>query len=71
MAQNHRAPRADVIYMLPAVRIPKVGALGAADKAGRAANGFKCANRGVDPAWDTALGAFEQGDIVVLDDCAV
>ena len=65
MAQDHGPPGADVIDMALAIGIPEIGTLGALHKAGRTAHGLEGAYGGVDAAGDNALGAVEQGQVVV------
>ena len=52
VAQNHRAPGADVVGVALAVGVPHVGTLGAADEARRATHGAKSAHGRVDAARD-------------------
>ena len=59
VAQDHRAPGADVVDVLLAVGVPHVGPLGAGDEARRAAYGAKGAHGRVHAAGDQRLGAFE------------
>ena len=61
MAQDHRAPRADVVDVALVVGVPKISALGAFDKARRAANSAKGAYRRVDAARNDKASAFEKG----------
>ena len=65
VAQNHRAPGADVVGIALAVGVPHIGALGAADKARRAAYGLKGAHRRVDAAGNNGAGAGKEFDIAV------
>jgi len=44
VAQDHRAPGADVVDVALAVGVPEVGALGARDEARRAAHGLEGAH---------------------------
>jgi hypothetical protein len=61
MAQDHRAPGADVVDVAPAFDVPQPGAFGAADEARRAADGSEGAHRRIDAAGDDALRALEGG----------
>jgi hypothetical protein len=65
VAQDHRAPGADVVDVALAFGVPDVGALRALDEARRAADGAEGAHGRVDAAGDDALGAFEQGLVAV------
>jgi len=60
VAQDHRAPGADVVDVFLAVGVPEVGALGALHKAGRATDGTEGAHGGVDATGDHLGGAVEQ-----------
>ena len=71
MAQDHWAPRADVIGVALAVGVPEIGTLGALHKAGRAADGFEGPHRRVDSARDDLFGPFEQGQVVVCSGVSV
>ena len=65
VAQNHRAPGADVVDIALAVGIPKMGALGAGHKARRAAHGFEGAHWRVDATGDDGGGALEEFEVAV------
>ena len=65
VAQNHRAPRADVVDVALAVGVPHVSALRPGDKARRAADGLEGAHRRIDAAGNDGLGAAKQGEVVV------
>ena len=65
VTQNHRAPRADVVDVLLAIGVPKIGALCALHKTRRAAHGAKSAHRRIHAARDHAAGAFEQSFVQV------
>ncbi len=64
VADDHWPPRADVVDIALAVRIPEIGARRALDETGRAADRAEGAHRGVDAAGDGPLGTFEEGLIV-------
>ena len=61
VAQDHRAPGAEVVDVAIAVGVDEVGALGALDKRRRAAHRFEGAHRRVDAAGKEALGALLEG----------
>ena len=65
VAQDHGAPRADVVDVLLAVGIPKVSALCALHKAGRAAHGAKGTHGRVDAAGNHVRGTVKQGLVQV------
>jgi hypothetical protein len=60
VAEDHRAPGAHVIDVLPAVFPPDAGAGGLADEHRLAADGTERADRRVDAAGDVTLGLLEQ-----------
>ena len=60
VAQDHRAPGADVVDVALVVCVPEIGAMRAFHKARRAAHGPEGAHRRVDPAGDDLAGALEQ-----------
>jgi len=60
VAQDHRAPGADVVDVFLAIGVPEVGALGALHKAGRATDGTEGAHGGVHATGDDIGGAVEQ-----------
>jgi hypothetical protein len=64
VAENHRAPGADVVDVAGAVRVPEVRALRANDKARRAADRAERPHRRIHAAGDGELGAFEQSLIL-------
>ena len=66
MSQDHRAPGADVVNVALPVGIPKIGALGFFNKAGRAANGLESPHGRVHPAGDNLSGPLEKGVVKVL-----
>ena len=68
VAQNHRAPGAEVVDVAIAVGVVKVRALGALDEGRRAAHGAKGADRRVDAAGKEALGALLEGLGTVCED---
>ena len=61
VAQNHRAPGAEVVDVAVAVGVVEIRALGALDEGRRAAHGAKGAHRRVDAAGKVALGALLEG----------
>ena len=65
MAQDHRAPRADVIDVLLAVGVPKIGAMGTLHKARCTAHSAKGAHGGVDATGDHLGGAVKEGLVEV------
>jgi hypothetical protein len=60
VAEDHRAPGADVVDVAAAVLAPDVGARRLADEHRIAADGAECAHGRVDAAGDVALGFLEQ-----------
>ena len=60
VAQNHRAPGAEVVDVSIAVGVVEICALGALDEGRRSADGAKGAHRRVDAAGKEALGALLQ-----------
>jgi hypothetical protein len=60
MAEDHRAPGADVVEELVAVFVPQVRAVGARDEARRAAHRFVGAHRRVDATWQECQRFREQ-----------
>ena len=69
VAQDHRAPGADVVDETLVVGIPEVGALRALDEAGCAAHGLEGTHGRVHAAGDQRLGAFKQGNIEISAWC--
>jgi len=65
VAQDHRAPGADVVDVFLAVGVPEISALGALHKAGCAAHGAEGAHRRVDPTGDHLGGAVKKGLVAV------
>jgi hypothetical protein len=64
VAENHRAPRTDVVDIALAVRIPEIRALRALDEARRAADRAERTHRRVHAAGNGSLGAFEENLIL-------
>jgi hypothetical protein len=60
VADDHRAPGADVVDVALAVGVPHIGALGAGDEARRAAHRTEGADGRVDAAGNGLLGAIEK-----------
>ena len=60
VAQDHRAPGADVVDVLLPIGVPKMGALGALHKTRCAADGAKGAHRRVHTPGDELFGAFKE-----------
>ncbi|MCY1534316.1 hypothetical protein D9M68_696840 [compost metagenome] len=60
MAQDHRAPGADVVDVLLAVGVPEIGTLGALHETRCAAHGAEGAHGRVHAAGDQGLGAVKQ-----------
>src|SRR5204862_342169 len=67
VAEDHRAPGADVVDVALALGVDDGRALGAGDEARRAADGAEGAHRGVDAARYDLLGALEK-TLVAHDD---
>ena len=65
MAQDHRAPRADVVDVFLAVGVPKIGTLGALYKTGGATHGAKGAHGRIHATGDHLGGAVKQGLVAV------
>ena len=55
MAQNHRAPRADVVNVAVAVDIAEISTLGAGKEDRITADAFKGSHRRIDATWDAEL----------------
>ncbi len=64
VADDGRAPRADVVDIALAVRVPEIRAFGARDEARRAADGAEGAHGRIDAAWRGFLCAGKQ-DVVL------
>jgi hypothetical protein len=60
VADDHRAPGADVVDVALAVGVPHIGAFGAGDEARRAAHRTEGADGRVDAAGNGLLGAIEK-----------
>ncbi len=69
VANNGRAPGANVVNILGVVGIPQIRALAALEKNRRAAHAAKGAHRRVDAAGDGMAGAFKKG-VVATHECA-
>jgi len=61
VAEDHGTPGAEVVDVAVAVGVGEVGSLSALDKGGGSADGFECADGGVDAAGEEALGALLEG----------
>jgi hypothetical protein len=59
VAEDGRAPGADVVDVLVVIHIPDAGALGALHKEGLPADAAEGADRGIDAARDEGLGEAE------------
>mmetsp|Transcript_9625 Transcript_9625/g.22391 ORF Transcript_9625/g.22391 Transcript_9625/m.22391 type:complete len:286 (+) Transcript_9625:1897-2754(+) len=60
VAEDHRAPGADVVDVALPFGVPDIGPLAPGDEAGRAADGAESAHRRVDAARNHACRAFKQ-----------
>lgn len=60
VANDGRPPGADIVHILIAVHVPRVGPLDAVKHDGLAPNGLERAHRGVDAAWQQLLMTQEQ-----------
>ena len=65
MADNRRAPRADIVGITRAVFVPNIRAFCLFDKARYAADAAECAHRRVHAAGNNGFGAVEQAFITV------
>ncbi|MNS62408.1 hypothetical protein D3C72_954670 [compost metagenome] len=71
VAQDHRAPGADVVDVTLVVGVPEIGALCALDETGRAADGLEGAHGRVHAAGDHGAGALEKKVVLVSHQCRV